>query len=96
MTQYLIIARDGNDHEATKRRMNARPDHFKLARVLKNNHNFIIGGAMLDEHGNMIGSMMVVQFENENELKGWLEREPYVNGDVWREIEVKPFRVADV
>ena len=96
MQQYLIIARDGTDAEATNRRMNARPDHFQLARVLKKNHNLIIGGAMLDDIGNMIGSMMVVQFENEDELKQWLEQEPYVNGKVWKEIEIKPFRVADV
>jgi uncharacterized protein len=96
MQQFLIIARDGTDPEATVRRMNARPDHFKLARVLKNSNNFIIGGAMLDDKGDMIGSMMVVQFENEDELKMWLKQEPYVNGDVWKEIEVKPFRVAIV
>ena len=96
MQQYLIIARDGTDAGATNRRMNARADHFKVAEGLKNNKNFIIGGAMLDEKGKMIGSMMVVQFENEDELKLWLRREPYVNGDVWKDIEVKPFRVADV
>jgi len=96
MQQYLIIARDGTDAEATERRMNARPEHFKIARKLKDSNNFVIGGAMLDDRGNMTGSMMVVQFETEGELELWLQQEPYVNGKVWRDIEVKPFRVADV
>ena len=96
MQQYLIIARDGTDAKAMERRMNARPDHFKIAKKLKDSGNFVIGGAMLDDKGNMIGSMMVVQFETEVELELWLQREPYVNGKVWRDIEVKPFRVADV
>jgi len=96
MQQYLIIARDGADEEAPDRRMNARPDHFKLAKQLKSNNNFVIGGAMLDDQGKMIGSMMVVQFEDEKGLNNWLRHEPYVNGKVWRDIEVKPFRVADV
>lgn len=96
MQQYLIIARDGADMEALERRMKVRSDHFKLAKQLKSNNNFVIGGAMLDDKGNMIGSMMVVQFEDENGLDSWLQQEPYVNGKVWRDIEVKPFRVADV
>jgi len=76
--------------------MNVRPDHFTGARELKANNNFIIGGAILDENGKMIGSMMVVQFETEDDLALWMQREPYINGNVWQSIEVKPFKVADI
>jgi uncharacterized protein YciI len=96
MQQYLIIARDGTDNKAFDRRMNVRPDHFSKARELKANGNFIIGGAILDDAGKMIGSMMVVQFETEDELKVWMRNEPYIDGDVWQHIEVEPFKVADV
>jgi uncharacterized protein YciI len=44
----------------------------------------------------MTGSMMVVQFETEDELVLWMRHEPYINGNVWQSIEVKPFKVADV
>jgi hypothetical protein len=46
MPQYLIIALDGTDAEASERRMNVRPAHFD--------------GAILDDNGKMTGSMMVV------------------------------------
>lgn len=96
MPQYLIIANDGTDAEAPERRVKARPAHFETAKQLKANKNFVIGGAILDDNGKMIGSMMVVEFENEDKLLLWMQNEPYINGNVWQHIEVKPFRVADV
>lgn len=96
MPQYLIIARDGTDAKASERRMNVRPAHFETAKQLKADDNFIIGGAILDDNGLMIGSMMVVQFETEDDLVQWMRNEPYINGNVWQSIEVRPFRVADV
>jgi uncharacterized protein YciI len=51
---------------------------------------------MLNKEGNMIGSVMIVQFETEEELNGWMKHEPYITGGVWKTIELKPFRVAEV
>jgi uncharacterized protein len=96
MLQYLITAMDGDDESALERRMAVRPAHFVKARELKAAGNFIMGGAILDKDGNMRGSMMVVQFSTEEELKQWMDNEPYVAGKVWQHIDVKPFRVADV
>ena len=79
-----------------KEELNARPVHFDCARQLKSNNNFILGGAMLDDAGKMIGSTMVVQFETEEGLKEWLEKEPYIKSRVWEKFEVRPFRVAGV
>jgi uncharacterized protein len=96
MLQYIIYAWDGMDDEALERRMTARPAHFNCARTLKAGNNFILGGAMLDENGKMIGSTMVVQFESEDGLKDWLTKEPYLTGKVWEKIEVRPFKLAEV
>lgn len=96
MLQYLIIAYDGSDSEAFDRRAKVRPSHFEMARELKKHNRFITGGAILNDEGKMIGSMMVVQFETEDDLSHWMKNEPYITGNVWQHIEVKPFRVADV
>lgn len=92
--QYLIYAWDGTDEGAQERRQNIRPFHLEGAKKLKANGNFIIGGAMLDEKGNMKGSTMIVEFSNEEELKKWMDEEPYITQGVWQKIEVHPFRVA--
>lgn len=96
MKQFIVIARDGTDPGAPERRQAVRPSHLALASQLRQSGNLVIGGAMLNPEGGMIGSMMVVQFETEEGLQDWLKSEPYILGKVWQDIEVKPFRVATV
>lgn len=96
MKQYVIIAEDGKDDESLERRKNVRPVHLAGARKLKENNNFVVGGAMLDNEGNMRGSVMIVQFETQEEFQKWYDNEPYITSGVWKTIEVKPFRVAEV
>lgn len=96
MLQYVIIAEDGHDAEAPERRKQVRPIHLEGARKLKANNQFVLGGAILDDAGNMKGSVMIVQFETEAEFRDWYSQEPYITQGVWKVIEVKPFRVADV
>ena len=94
--QYLIIANDGKDDEALDRRKEVRPLHLAGAKKLKEKNNFVIGGAMLDDDGNMRGSIMIVQFETQDDFQNWYDNEPYITQGVWKTIEVKQFRVADV
>ncbi|MBC7892285.1 MAG: hypothetical protein H7Y12_08740 [Sphingobacteriaceae bacterium] len=96
--QFLLRAHDFTDEQALERRMAARPFHFETARKLKSDGHFVIGGAVLNDAGQMIGSMMVVDFPNETALQTWLQADPYVTQGVWDSdsIEIKPFRVADV
>lgn len=96
MKQYVIIAHDGKDEQAAQRRMDARPLHLEGARVLKEKGRYVTGGALLDEEGAMKGSVMIVQFEDDEEMREWLANDPYVTQGVWKSMEVKPFRVAEV
>jgi uncharacterized protein YciI len=76
--------------------LNIRPHHLDGARELKASGNFIIGGAMLNDEGKMIGSVMILQFETEEELQAWQQSEPYITQGVWETVDIKPFKVADV
>src|SRR5688572_25208272 len=96
VNQYLIIAQDGKDDEALNRRKEVRPLHLAGAKKLKEQGNFVIGGAMLDDHSNMRGSIMIVQFETQADFQNWYDNEPYITQGVWKMIEVKQFRVAEV
>ena len=96
MQQYIVYGWDGTDEQALERRMNARPAHFENSRRIKATGNFILGGAMLNDEGKMIGSTMVVQFETKEELQQWLDTEPYITGKVWEKTDIRPFRVAVV
>ncbi|MEO5912307.1 MAG: YciI family protein [Pelobium sp.] len=94
MKQYLITAWDGED--ALERRMNARNHHLLGAEKLKREGNFILGGAMLNQEQQMIGSTMVLQFETEEEFEEWKRTEPYILNKVWNKVEIHPFKVANV
>jgi|APTNR8051073442_1049403.scaffolds.fasta_scaffold00231_38 uncharacterized protein YciI len=96
MIQYLIHALDHTDAGALERRMAARPAHFEGAIKLKADGNFIIGSAILDQEGKMIGSNMIVQFETEAAFQEYLKSEPYVSEGVWGDIKIYKTRVAQV
>ncbi|MBW4889703.1 hypothetical protein KXQ82_08245 [Mucilaginibacter sp. HMF5004] len=94
MKQYIITGYDHTDEGAQKRRADVRPHHLDGARELKANNNYVMGGAILDDEGKMIGSVMVLQFETEEELEAWKMKEIYITAGVWETVDVKPFKVA--
>lgn len=92
--QFLVTAYDGTDAEAPARRQAVREAHLAGARELTEKGNFLIGGAILNETGEMVGSAVVCEFPTRADLDAWLATDPYVTGDVWQKIEVVPFRAA--
>jgi uncharacterized protein YciI len=94
--QYLLTALDGTDKNAERRRMDARPEHLDKISVMKKNSEFLFGGAILNEEGKMIGSMIVYEFPDRNALDEKLKDEPYINNGVWETINIVPFRLANI
>jgi hypothetical protein len=92
--QYLLIAYDGKDEQALDRRMRARDAHIRMGDEMAAAGRQLYGTAILDDAGTMIGSMLVLDFPTRAALDAWLAVEPYMIGDVWREIEIRPCRVG--
>jgi len=86
--QFLVIGKDGKDEKAIERRTVAREAHLKLGDEMEASGERWYGSVMLDDNGKMIGSMAVMDFPSEKELKEWLKKEPYVFNKVWQTIEV--------
>ncbi|TAE32209.1 MAG: hypothetical protein EAZ91_04880 [Cytophagales bacterium] len=93
---YVVHAYDGTDEQALDRRMSVRPMHLDGAQKLRDLGHYVLGGALLSPEGKMIGSMMVLDFETDEQLQDWLSWEPYVQNKVWETIDIKPFRQAKV
>ncbi len=92
--QFLLIAKDGTDEGALERRLTAREEHLAGAHAMQERGEKIIGGAILDDAGKMVGSMMVLDFPSRTELDTWLKSEIYVTTGVWKDIEIMPYKVA--
>lgn len=91
---FAVIAYDGTDEGALERRMKAREAHLAGAKKMKDDGIMLMGGAMLDEAGKMIGSLMVVNYPDRAGVDAWLKADPYTTGDVWRKVDVRPYRIA--
>lgn len=90
--QYLVIAYD-NENSLDKR-MEARPAHVEATQKLMAEGKIVTACAMIEEDM-MVGSTVITNFENDDELNDWLENEPYVKADVWNmdEIQIVPIKV---
>ncbi len=90
--QYLVIAYDHAD--AIDRRLESRDDHVKGAKELMASGKILSAAALIEED-KMVGSTLVVDFENDNEMDLWLDNEPYVKNNVWNmdEFQIVPIKV---
>jgi uncharacterized protein len=94
--QFLLVAFDGTDAEALDRRLKVREEHLKKISLLKQNGEFICGGAILDNNGKMTGSMIVYDFPDRKSLDASLQNEPYFTEGIWKKIEIRPFRAVKI
>jgi uncharacterized protein YciI len=88
MKQFIVIAYDAKDADAMNRRMEARPSHLELVTKMRAEGKILFGMAILDKQENMIGSLMVGNFNSREECDAWLKVEPYVTQKVWHDITV--------
>ncbi|MBO9626560.1 MAG: hypothetical protein J7484_09325 [Microbacterium sp.] len=91
--EYVVTALDGTDADALSRRLAVREAHLAGAQRLSDRGELLSGGAILDDDGRMIGSTMHVAFADEAAFRAWYDAEPYVIGDVWRDVTVRPMRL---
>ena len=92
--EYAVIAYDATDEGALERRMAVRESHMDVVKGLREQGHMIHGGALLDDAGKMIGSIIIADFPTRDAFDAWLNNDPYVTGNVWKDIQVVPFKTA--
>lgn len=94
--QFILIAYDGTDAGALERRLKSRPEHLEKISHVKKAGEFLFGGAILNDDGKMIGSVILYDVPDRAALDERLKNEPYIYNKVWEKIEIRPFRLAAV
>ena len=93
--QFIVIAYDGPDEKALERRLAVREAHLQSAKEMFESGKWLYAAGILSDDGKMIGSMIVCDFPSLEELEQqWLKEEPYVVGNVWKQINVNRAQVA--
>ncbi|MFA9375024.1 MAG: YciI family protein [Poseidonibacter sp.] len=90
--QYLVIAYDHTG--ALERRLESRDEHVKGAKELMASGKILSAAALIEDE-KMVGSTLIVDFEDDNEIDTWLDNEPYVKNNVWNmdEFQIVPIKV---
>ena len=74
------------------KRMEVRHLHLEGMERLK--EHLICAGGLLDEAGKMKGSVLVMEFQNREEVDEYLAHEVYVQEHVWERITVERMNVV--
>ena len=88
---FLLIAYD--HPTAYERRLTSRQAHIDFIDVLRDQGKAIMGAALIDDHGKMIGSTLFLDM-NQDELDNHLQAEPYLINQVWDKIEIKACNIG--
>lgn len=93
---YAIIAEDNPD--SLPKRMSARPDHLKRLEQLQDEGRLVLAGPhpAIDSEdpgdAGFSGSLIVAEFASLEQARAWAGADPYVAADVYRNVQIKPFR----
>ena len=88
--QFIVKAYDGEG--MLDKRMEVRPRHLEGIERIK--EHVICAGGLLDDEGKMKGSVLIMEYENREQLDEYLANEPYVQENVWQKIEVERMNVV--
>ena len=83
--QFIVKAYDGEG--MLDKRMEVRPRHLEGIERIK--EHVICAGGLLDDEGKMKGSVLIMEYDNREQLDEYLANEPYVQEKVWQNIEVE-------
>ena len=88
--QFVITAYDGAG--MLDKRMEVRPRHLEGMERLK--EHLVCAGGLLDDAGNLKGSVLVMEFQSREEVDEYLANEIYVTEHVWEKITVERMNVV--
>ena len=93
--KFVVIGKDHTDSNAPSRRQDARQAHLMGIKALKEDGKIVYAIALLEE-GKMIGSIIVFNMPTRNDLDKYLKTEPYIQNNVWENVEVRECIIPDM
>lgn len=92
--RFVVLAYDGDEPDVAARRAETRPRHLEGMQPLADDGRLLLAGAIGDEEGRAVGSMLVVDLEDREAVDDMVMRDPYRAAGVWERVEIWPFTPA--
>jgi hypothetical protein len=92
MSLFCIILKDNENSE--EKRTKSLDAHLNYLRALKHDQKLISAGPLMTStatNAEPCGSVLVVNFENEQAVKDWLSEEPFNQAGVYQKTEIYPY-----
>ncbi|GJL92682.1 YciI family protein [Hyphococcus sp.] len=90
MPQFILICRDKPDSLAL--RIETRQAHLEYFHKFGN--KLQLGGPMLDEAGNPVGSMLIIEAADATAAQSIADADPYQRAGLFAEVSVIPFKTV--
>jgi uncharacterized protein YciI len=93
---FMILGRDADD--ALPRRPAARADHLARLNLLRDAGRLLLAGPLPAIEAEdpcpagFVGSLIVAEFASLADARAWADADPYVAAQVYRDVEIRPFR----
>ena len=85
---YLITCTDKAN--SLDLRLSTREEHIKYLKKIKK--KLILAGPILDKNDNPVGTVLIVDFDNLNALKKFLNDDPYFKVNLFDNVEIVRFK----
>ena len=85
---YLITCTDKEN--SIDLRLSTREKHIKYLKKIKK--KLILAGPILDKNDNPVGTVLIVDFDNLNALKKFLNDDPYSKVNIFDNVEIVRFK----
>lgn len=88
MPLYCFYCRDGEQNDELRER------HLKAQREFMAAHdeNYRVAGPLTNARGEFVGSLLIIEAEDEAAARATVNDDPYLTGGVWQSIRVDRFQ----
>ena len=88
MPLFCFYCRDGENNEQL------REMHMKAQRewMAEHTENYLTAGPLTNANGDFVGSLLIIEAEDEASARATVNDDPYLVGGVWQSIRVDQFQ----
>jgi len=94
MPLYLFQALDHPGEQTRARRAAARGDHMKQLHELHARGHIHDAGALLDDAGNIIGSLIIYEARDIDQARSFAAADPFAREGIWAQNSVRSYRAV--